>query len=63
MERNDKQSNMILHDNLWKVMVKLTLPAILGMVLHGMNLIFDAIFVGQFVGETDFSGVSAIVES
>ena len=58
MERNDKQSNMILHDNLWKVMVKLTLPAILGMVLHGMNLIFDAIFVGQFVGETALSGVS-----
>lgn len=58
MERNDKQSQMILHDNLWKVMVKLSLPAVIGMVLHGLNLIFDGIFVGQFVGETALSGVS-----
>lgn len=58
MKENSKQATMILNDNLWKVMFKLTLPAILGMVLHGFNLIFDAIFVGKFVGETALSGVS-----
>ncbi len=58
MQENSKQSQMILNDNLWKVMVKLTLPAIFAMVLHGLNLIFDAIFVGKFVGEVALSGVS-----
>lgn len=58
MQENSKQANMILHDNLWHVLVKLTLPAIIAMVLHGLNLIFDGIFVGQFVGETALSGVS-----
>lgn len=58
MEENSKQANMILNGNLWKVMLKLTLPAILGMILHGFNLIFDAIFVGNYVGELALSGVS-----
>ncbi len=49
---------MILNDNLWKVMLKLSIPAIIAMVLYGLNLIFDAIFVGRFVGELALSGVS-----
>ena len=52
------QSNMILEDNLWKVMFKLSIPAIIGMLLHGLNIVFDAIFVGNFVGEIALSGVS-----
>ncbi len=55
---NNKQQDMILNDNLWKVMIKLSLPAIIAMVLHGLNLMFDAIFVGKFVGEIALSGVS-----
>ncbi len=54
----DKQKNMILNDNMWKVMVKLSWPAIVAMVLYGLNTIFDAIFVGRFVGETALAGVS-----
>lgn len=57
LEKN-KQREMILKDNLWKVMIKLSLPAIIAMVLYGLNTIFDAIFVGQFVGENALSGVS-----
>jgi len=49
---------MILTDNLWKVMIKLSVPAIVAMLLYGLNTIFDAIFVGQFVGEDALSGVS-----
>ena len=55
---NSKQKDMILHDNLWKVMVKLSVPAVIAMVLYGLNTIFDAIFVGNFVGEVALSGVS-----
>lgn len=52
------EKQMILHDNLWSVMFKLSWPAIIAMVLYGLNSVFDAIFVGQFVGETALAGVS-----
>ena len=49
---------MILGDNMWSVMWKLSWPAIMAMVLYGLNTVFDAIFVGRFVGETALAGVS-----
>ncbi len=57
MNRN-LQKEMILKDNLWKVMWTLSWPAVIGMVLHGLNTVFDAIFVGRFIGETALAGVS-----
>lgn len=56
----DKQSQMILNDNLWKVMWTLSWPAVVAMVLFGLNVIFDAIFVGRYVGETALAGVSIV---
>ncbi len=58
LDNNSKQANMILNDNLWKVMIKMSLPAVIAMVLHGLNLIFDGIFVGKFVGDVALSGIS-----
>ncbi len=52
------EKQMILSDNLWKVMHTLSWPAIIAMVLYGLNTVFDAIFVGIFVGETALAGVS-----
>ncbi|MTI55891.1 MAG: MATE family efflux transporter [Geosporobacter ferrireducens] len=49
---------MILTENLWKVMVSISWPAVVAMVLYGLNSVFDAIFVGLFVGETALAGVS-----
>ena len=57
MDRNS-QKEMILKDNLWKVMWTLSWPAVIAMVLHGLNTVFDAIFVGRFIGETALAGVS-----
>jgi putative MATE family efflux protein len=54
----DKQKMMILNENLWQVMLKLSWPAVIAMVLHGLNSVFDAVFVGRFVGETAFAGLS-----
>ncbi len=48
----------ILTDNLWRVMWTLSWPAVIAMVLFGLNTVFDAIFVGRFVGETALAGVS-----
>lgn len=39
-------------------MFQLSWPAVIGMVLYGLNVVFDAIIVGRFVGESAFAGVS-----
>lgn len=54
----EKQKQMILGDNMWKVMFRLSWPAVIAMVLYGLNSVFDAIFVGRYVGETALAGVS-----
>ena len=54
----DKQKEMILRENLWKVMFNLSWPAVIAMVLYGLNSVFDAVFVGNFVGEEALAGVS-----
>ncbi|WP_273225566.1 MATE family efflux transporter [Geosporobacter ferrireducens] len=58
LSEKDKQKQMILTENLWKVMVSISWPAVVAMVLYGLNSVFDAIFVGLFVGETALAGVS-----
>ncbi|MCG8483687.1 MAG: MATE family efflux transporter [Clostridia bacterium] len=58
LNEKDKQKQMILSENLWKVMYKISWPAIIAMVLYGLNTVFDAIFVGRFVGESALAGVS-----
>jgi len=58
LNNKDYQRNLILNENLWKVMWKMSLPAIIAMILYGLNTVFDAIFVGRFVGETALAGVS-----
>lgn len=52
------QRSFILTENLWRVMWSLSWPAVIAMVLFGLNTVFDAIFVGRFVGETALAGVS-----
>ncbi len=54
----DKQKQFILNDNMWKVTFSLSWPAIIAMVLYGLNTIFDALFVGRYVGELALAGVS-----
>lgn len=54
----EKQKQFILTENLWRVMVQLSWPAVVAMVLYGFNTVLDAIFVGQFVNDTALAGVS-----
>lgn len=58
VNQKEKQKQFILSKNLWKVMFQLSWPAIIAMVLYGLNAVIDAIFVGRFVGETALAGVS-----
>lgn len=54
----EKQKQFILTGELWKVMTQLSWPAVVAMVFYGFNTVLDAIFVGQFVGDTAVAGVS-----
>ncbi|PWH85024.1 MATE family efflux transporter [Brumimicrobium oceani] len=53
-----KQQQFILNGNLKKVMWKLSLPAILAMVLYGLNAFMDTIYIGQLLNETALAGVA-----
>ncbi len=57
-DHREKQKHFILNGNLWKVMINLSWPAVIAMVLYGMNSVLDAVFVGRFVGETALAAVS-----
>lgn len=55
-----KEKNMILHDGMLKTCLRLSLPAVAAMVLYGLNTVFDAVFVGNLVGEEALAGVSIV---
>lgn len=54
----EQEKKFVLQENLWKVMTRLSWPAIVAMVLYGFNTMLDAVFVGHYVGETALAGVS-----
>ena len=49
----------LLAENPWKLMVNLSLPAILGQLIVGLYSFVDSIYVGQMVGTDAMSAVSA----
>ncbi|MDD7511610.1 MAG: MATE family efflux transporter [Peptostreptococcaceae bacterium] len=57
--RNNEQT-LILEGNIWKMMWTLSWPAIVAMVLYGLNVFIDGIFVGQFIGETALGGITLV---
>jgi putative MATE family efflux protein len=54
----DKQKKLILEGRMWEVLWKLSLPAVLAMVLFGLNAFLDAVFVGQLVSSTALAALS-----
>ena len=49
----------LLTENPWKLMISLSLPAILGQLIVGLYAFVDSIYVGQMVGTDAMSAVSA----
>ena len=49
----------LLNKNPWSLMIKLSLPAILGQFVVGLYAFVDSIYVGQMVGTDAMSAVSA----
>ncbi len=54
----DKKKDSLLHDNIVKLMFKLSIPAIVGMFVIGLYSFVDAIFVGQWVNEVAVGAIS-----
>ncbi|EZH72712.1 hypothetical protein ATO12_21480 [Aquimarina atlantica] len=55
-----KKQPDILKDNLWKLMLKLSLPGILGMMVISINSLVDAIYVSYFIDAEAFAGISLL---
>ncbi len=58
MDIRQQQKQFILTETLPKVMWKLSLPAIIAMVLFGLNSFMDTIYIGQLLSEEALSGVA-----
>ena len=48
----------ILTEKIWKLVVKLSLPAIIAMSINSVNTFVDALFIGQYVGQDALAAVS-----
>ena len=57
-KNKDQLTQSILRDNPWKLMWQLSLPAIIGMSINGINSFFDALFVGQMAGQEALAAIS-----
>jgi putative MATE family efflux protein len=55
-----KEKNMILNDGKLKTCLSLSFPAVVAMLLYGLNTVFDGMFVGRLVGEEALAGVSIV---
>lgn len=53
----NRQKQIILNDNLPKVMWELSWPAVVAMVLYGLNNFLDGIFVGHLISNTALAAV------
>ncbi len=55
-----KEQELILQGNIWAMMWTLSWPAVIAMVLFGLNVVIDGIFVGRYVGESALAGVTMV---
>lgn len=57
-QKQSQLTNEILQGNLIKLIFKLSIPAIVGMLLISLNTFVDALFAGRLIGETAIAGIS-----
>jgi putative MATE family efflux protein len=57
MSKQDESRDNLLYGNVFKTMLSLSVPAILGMVVIGLYNFMDAVFVGRMVGPEAMTAV------
>ncbi|WP_064967491.1 MATE family efflux transporter [Tenacibaculum ovolyticum] len=55
-----KKKPDFLNDNLWKLMLKLSTPSILGMMVISINGLVDIFYTSYFIGVKAFTGISML---
>ena len=55
-EQADPHAQLILTGSPWQVMWAMSWPAVMVMMLFGLNAVMDAIFIGQMLGEQALAG-------
>lgn len=58
MTKSNDRRTALLTESPWKLMISLSLPAVIGMVVVGLYNLMDAVFVGQMIGATAMGAVS-----
>ncbi|MFC3559471.1 MATE family efflux transporter [Pedobacter jamesrossensis] len=51
----------ILKDNIWKLMLNMSLPGIGGMLVISLNSFVDAMFAGRYIGSDALAGISLCI--
>jgi putative MATE family efflux protein len=52
------RSDMLAHEKIGRLLFKLSVPAIIGMMVQGLYNLVDTIFVGQFTGTLGIGGIT-----
>lgn len=58
MAKKQDIRSMLLNESPWKLMLSLSLPAVIGMMVVGLYNLMDAVYVGQMVGSDAMTAVS-----
>jgi len=59
--QNEALREQILHQNIWKLMLKMATPGILGMLVVSINNFVDALFVGNLIGQNGLAAISLVL--
>ena len=51
----------LITDNIWQLMVKTSIPGMIGMLLVSLDSFIDALFIGRFVGPDALAGLSLVL--
>ncbi|MEM9272772.1 MAG: MATE family efflux transporter [Cyanobacteria bacterium P01_F01_bin.143] len=57
-QKQPQITDEILQGNLVKLMFKLSIPSILGVLIVSLNTFIDALFAGRFINATTFAGIA-----
>lgn len=58
--KSTKKKLDFINDNLWGLLLKLSVPSILGMMVISINGLVDIFYTSYFIGEIAFTGVSML---
>ncbi|OJJ16813.1 MATE family efflux transporter [marine bacterium AO1-C] len=59
--QNEALREQILHQNIWKLMLKMATPGILGMLVVSINNFVDGLFVGNLIGQNGLAAISLVL--